>query len=257
MTLPWLDPDRVGFPPTSNILEDPNGLLAAGGALTPEWLLFAYSQGIFPWYNEGDPILWWSPAPRMVIYPKQLHISRSLRKALKKMDYTVTINHDFNGVINACSEPRAAQTPDDAGDTWISQDMKQAYNRLHRLGFAHSVEVWQPSSLEERSSGNTSENTLVGGLYGIALGQVFFGESMFSRVANASKIAISHLASYLDTLDYQLIDCQIHNPHLESLGGVEITREAFEQTLQKYAQGPLSTENTQHWQAKTLINPFI
>lgn len=242
MTLTWLDPSGVGFPSTSKALNDPNGLLAAGGALTPQWLLCAYQRGIFPWYNEGDPILWWSPTPRMVIYPKDLHISRSLRKTISKLDYTVTINHDFNGVITACSGPRVSQGAENHGDgTWISSDILNAYNRLHRLGFAHSVEVWQ-------------ENTLVGGLYGLALGQIFFGESMFSRISNASKIAISHLAHYLTELDYQLIDCQVYNPHLESLGGVEIERELFENTLSRYAQLPNPAEYAQHWRPKTLFN---
>ena len=243
MTLPWLDSAHIGFPPTHQALNEPNGLLAAGGALTPEWLLCAYQQGIFPWYNEGDPILWWSPAPRMVIYPAELHMSRSLRKAIRKLDYTVTINHDFDGVISACSDPRPAQGGEDAGDTWINPEMLRAYNRLHRLGFAHSVEVWQ-------------DKQLVGGLYGIAIGQVFFGESMFSRVNNASKIAIGHLAHYLREIDYRLIDCQVHNSHLESLGGVEITREDFENTLSKHAQLPNSPNYQQHWQAKTLLSPF-
>lgn len=243
MTLPWLDPSHIGFPPTHQALDEPNGLLAAGGALTPEWLLSAYQKGIFPWYNEGDPILWWSPAPRMVIYPKELHISRSLRKAIRKLDYTVTINHDFNGVISACSEPRSEQGGEDSGDTWISPDMHQAYNRLHRLGFAHSVEVWQ-------------ERRLVGGLYGVALGQVFFGESMFSRINDASKIAISYLARYITDLDYQLIDCQVHNPHLESLGGIEISRENFEDTLAKYARLANSLKHQNQWQAKTLLLPL-
>jgi len=173
-------------------------------------------------------------------------VSRSLRKAINKLDYTVTINHDFNGVINACSEPRTEQTADDAdqSDTWISPDMLQAYNRLHRLGFAHSVEVWQ-------------QNTLVGGLYGIAIDRVFFGESMFSRISNGSKIAISYLAHYLTQLNYQLIDCQLHNPHLESLGGIEIEREQFENTLIQHAQLPNSPNYAAQWQAKTLMNPFI
>jgi len=245
MSLLWLDPDKIGFPPTSVALDEPNGLLAAGGALTPNWLLCAYQRGIFPWYNEGDPVLWWSPAPRMVIYPKDLHISRSLRKAINKLAYTVTINRDFNGVINACSEPRPAKTIDEQEDgTWISPDMLQAYNRLHRLGYAHSVEVWQQGSL-------------VGGLYGVAIGRVFFGESMFSRISNGSKIAISYLAHYLAQLDYQLIDCQLHNPHLESLGGIEIERELFENTLAQHARLPNEPSHRSHWQAKTLLNPFI
>lgn len=245
MTLMWLDPSMVGFPPTSQALDEPNGLLAAGGALTPQWLLCAYQRGIFPWYNKGDPILWWSPAPRMVIYPKDLHISRSLRKAINKTNYTVTINHDFNGVISACSEPRPSQTSESHGDdTWISPDMLKAYNRLHRLGYAHSVEVWQ-------------ENILVGGLYGLALGQVFFGESMFSRISNASKIAISHLAYHLVELGYQLIDCQVHNPHLESLGGVEIERELFEKILENHVQLPNRADYSRQWQKKTLLKPLI
>lgn len=244
MDLPWLDPLRVAFPPTCQSFDEPNGLLAAGGGLTPEWLITAYQHGIFPWYNEGDPILWWSPAPRMVIYPPTLHISRSLRKAIRKSEAVVTINHDFNGVINACSEPRPAQDNEEDIATWISQDMKQAYNRLHRLGYAHSVEVWE-------------NGQLIGGLYGIAIGRVFFGESMFSRVNNASKIAIAYLAHYLTTLKYELIDCQVHNDHLASLGGEQISRESFEALLTKHAQLPNSQEYQQHWQLKTLICPLV
>lgn len=243
MTIPWLDPTCVEFPPTYQALEEPNGLLAAGGALTPEWLLSAYQRGIFPWYNQGDPILWWSPAPRMVIYPDQLHVSRSLRKAIKKLDITVTMNRDFNGVITACSDPRSEPIDQNAGHTWISSEMVQAYNRLHRLNYAHSVEVW-------------SKGELVGGLYGVALGSVFFGESMFSRMTNASKIALSYLSHYLVGLNFKLIDCQVYNDHLASLGGVQISREAFENKLTQSIATPTSTDFQHDWSAKTLLSPL-
>ncbi|MBX2809699.1 MAG: leucyl/phenylalanyl-tRNA--protein transferase [Cellvibrionaceae bacterium] len=220
MKLPWLSPDLIQFPDTGKALSEPNGLLAAGGALSTDWLLAAYQRGIFPWFNEGEPILWWSPSPRMVIIPERFHISRSLRKTLKKSRVTVTLNHDFSAVVQHCMAPRK-----NAAGTWITQDMQAAYNRLHQQGYAHSVEVWQ-------------QRELVGGLYGIALDRVFFGESMFSRISDASKIALSYLTQWLRHWHYPLIDCQVYNDHLHRLGAVEIPRQAFESMMARYAGLP-------------------
>lgn len=221
MNLPWLDPKSIAFPDTKNALTEPNGLLAAGGGLSENWLIEAYSKGIFPWFNEGDPILWWSPSPRMVIYPYQLHISKSLKKALKRGDYKVTINKDFKNVLINCAATRdnAPQLSDiDGSATWITAPMIEAYLNLHEKGFAHSIEVWK-------------DDKLAGGLYGVALGDIFFGESMFSLRPNSSKIAISHLVEHLKQWQYKLIDCQVYNDHLSSLGAIEIDKLSFEQEL--------------------------
>lgn len=205
----WQLDDELWFPPVHLALQEPNGLLAFGGDLQPERLLLAYSKGIFPWFSEGEPILWWSPAPRMVLFPKEIKISRSLRKRLKKDELRVTFNRQFAQVIHLCAELRQNRE-----GTWISSEMKKAYTDLHHQGKAHSVEVWQ-------------ENELVGGLYGLALGKVFFGESMFSRVSDASKVALVALARRLEALEFDLIDCQVYSPHLASLGAREIGREEF------------------------------
>lgn len=252
MRLSWLDPSFIQFPETSQALDEPNGLLAAGGALTPEWLLAAYQRGIFPWFNEGDPILWWTPSPRMVIYPHQLHISRSLRKQLKKADFRVSINTAFNAVIDACSAPREQSQDlslDDpsvtSATTWISPSMASAYNQLHYLGYAHSIEIWQTKTSE-------SPELLVGGLYGIALGKVFFGESMFSRATNGSKIALVYLVEHLKQWQYKLIDCQVYNDHLSSLGAIEIDRYSFEQALNQHIPPlvpPKSSVRREEWQS--------
>ncbi|MFI2809901.1 MULTISPECIES: leucyl/phenylalanyl-tRNA--protein transferase [Microbulbifer] len=201
------------FPPTHLALREPNGLLAVGGRLSPEWLLAAYRRGIFPWYSDGQPILWWSPTPRCVVLPDQYSIGRSLRKTLRRGRYSVTFDRCFSDVIDACSEPRA----DDEG-TWITGEMRDAYVEMHRLGHAHSVETWEG-------------DRLVGGLYGLAIGRVFFGESMFHRATDASKVAFAHLVRQLQSWDCPLIDCQVSNPHLASLGAVEIERTAFERLL--------------------------
>jgi leucyl/phenylalanyl-tRNA--protein transferase len=223
MKLPWLDPQIIEFPDTSHAMKEPNGLLCAGGALSTEWLLSAYKQGIFPWFNEGDPILWWTPSPRMVIYPYQFHISRSLRKALKKGGYQVTINKDFKAVIDACANSRRGGNSSNESSTWITSAMALSYLELHGAGHAQSVEVWQ-------------DNVLCGGLYGVAIGRVFFGESMFSLMTNGSKIAIAHLVEYLKKWQYKLIDCQVHNNHLNSLGAIEIDRISFEQVIKANAR---------------------
>lgn len=219
-TLCWLDPDTLEFPDPSLALSDPDGLIAVGGDLSPERILAAYRKGIFPWFNPGDPILWWSPDPRTVVFPNQLHISKSLRKTLRKATYRVTFDNCFEEVMRACAAPRSY-----ADGTWISEDIIEGYCALHERDVAHSVEVWR-------------NDELVGGLYGIALGRVFFGESMFSRADNASKVGFAHLVRQLCTWNFQLIDCQVANDHLFSLGAVEIPREEFRQLLVNFAHEP-------------------
>lgn len=223
--LPWLSADNHNFPPADTALDDPNGLLAVGGDLAPQRLLAAYSQGIFPWFNPGEPILWWSPDPRTVIFPEQLHLSRSLKKCLRQGTYRVTVDRDFAAVMRACAAPRTYASGDHASGTWISTAMIRAYTQLHQLGYAHSVEVWQ-------------EEELVGGLYGLALGRVFFGESMFSRADNASKVGFAHLVAQLKRWHFELIDCQVANDHLFSLGAVEIPRATFLRLLVDLTQRP-------------------
>ena len=220
ISLCLLDPETLEFPNPAHALRDPDGLLAVGGDLSPERILSAYRSGIFPWFNPGDPILWWSPNPRTVVFPTQLHLSKSLRKTLRKGQYSVTFDHCFSEVMRACAAPR-----DYADGTWISDDIIAGYSALHERGFAHSVEVWQ-------------DDLLVGGLYGIALGRVFFGESMFSRADNASKVGFAHLVRQLRAWDFQLIDCQVANEHLFSLGAIEIPREEFQQLLVNFAHEP-------------------
>lgn len=212
--IPWLgESDDIAFPPTENALEYPNGLLAAGGSLSPQRLITAYSLGIFPWYNEGEPILWWTPNPRCVVFPEQAHCSKSLAKVIRKNTFKITTNQAFEQVISQCGRTREH----DQG-TWITPELLSAYCELHRLGYAHSVEAWH-------------EGQLVGGLYGLALSDVFFGESMFSTQANASKVAFIWLARKLQALRYRVIDCQVTSSHLLSLGAVEIDRSEFEQLL--------------------------
>jgi leucyl/phenylalanyl-tRNA--protein transferase len=214
------NPDEA-FPPVKKALKEPEGLLAIGGCLSTNRLLNAYRQGIFPWYNPDEPILWWSPNPRLVLFPDKLLVSRSLRKTLNKNVYSVTFDQAFNQVINACAEPREQE----AG-TWISDDIKRAYNELHQQGYAHSAEAW-------------FEGELVGGLYGVALGQVFFGESMFHTRTDASKVAFATLVAALKHWGYQVIDCQVHTRHLVSLGAEEISRDQFTQLLNRYSTLPV------------------
>ncbi len=211
----WLESTPVTFPPTHLALQEPNGLLAIGGNLTPEWLLHAYSKGIFPWFNPEEPILWWSPNPRSVLFIDKLKIKRSLRKTIQKhhnnQTITVTLDQDFSGVMKACAN---APRKDQAG-TWITPAMLSAYTSLHQSGHAHSVEVWQ-------------NDQLVGGLYGIAIGKMFFGESMFSHITDGSKIALVALSMQLKAWGFRLIDTQIESEHLNSLGAMNISREQFE-----------------------------
>lgn len=216
--LSWLEAEQpVAFPPTSLALDHPNGLLAAGGALTPEWLLTAYCRGIFPWFSQGEPILWWSPSPRMVLPVGKAHASHSLRKWYRKSRPRVTINKAFGDVITSCGQPRANQ----AG-TWITEDMTEAYIAMHHQGWAHSVEVWQGERL-------------VGGLYGIGIWPVFYGESMFSCQPNSSKLAFIALDEWAQQQQLTLIDCQVYNDHLASLGAFEIERSQFEAALPNQA----------------------
>ncbi len=209
MQIPLLDPDQPRFPNPADALTEPDGLLAAGGNLRPNTLLNAYRRGVFPWYQDGDPILWWSPATRCVIDPLTLHCSKSLRKSLRRKDYQVTVDAAFDQVIHGCSEPR-----EDDGGTWITDEMIAAYIELHRLGQAHSLEVWH-------------NQQLVGGLYGIAVGGLFCGESMFSRRTDSSKIAMAHLCRWGLQSGIELIDCQLVNPHLLSLGAQSVKRGEF------------------------------
>jgi leucyl/phenylalanyl-tRNA--protein transferase len=212
--LPCLGDDAAApFPPTSQALLKPNGLLAWGGDLEPERLLAAYRLGIFPWYTESEPILWWSPAPRCVIFPADVHLSRRTRRRYHSGNYRITADTAFDQVIAACAAPRGNES-----GTWITKDMQCAFNRLHAEGYAHAVEIWRG-------------NSLIGGIYGLALGKVFFGESMFSRETDASKIALVALCRQLTAWGYELLDCQVPNPHLRSLGAVQLSRAAFESRL--------------------------
>ncbi len=197
------------FPDVREALDDPDGLLAAGGDLDSETLLRAYRRGIFPWYSHGQPILWWSPNPRSVFYPGRIRISRSLRKTLRQGRFTVTADTCFEAVLRGCAAPR-----NDVAGTWLSEEMMVAYARLHRLGAAHSIECHL-------------DGELVGGLYGVSIGRVFFGESMFSRASDASKVALCFLSHNLKRWQYKLIDCQLDSPHLRSLGAVSLSRERF------------------------------
>lgn len=218
--IPWLD--ELVFPAVDEALDEPNGLLAAGGDLSPARLLLAYHQGIFPWFDDDQPILWWSPDPRAVLFPKEIHISRSLAKRLRRGEFQFSFDQCFNEVVSACAAPRS-----DHNGTWITEDMLQAYATLHDMGVAHSLEVWQ-------------NEQLVGGLYGISLGKLFFGESMFSRVSDASKAAFVALAKQCEAWNFPLIDCQIANPHLSSMGACEISRHSFTRFLEDYADQPFS-----------------
>jgi len=218
--LAQLHPQEIWFPPLEEALDEPNGLLAFGGDLRPERILAAYRCGIFPWYQDGQPILWWSPDPRAVLYPDQIKISRSMRKTQRSDAFRITMDNDFEAVIDAC----AASTEKRPG-TWITKPMRQAYVELHRLGHAHSIEVRQ-------------HGRLVGGLYGLGIGRIFFGESMFSRVDNASKLALIHLCSQLQSWGFAMVDCQVSSDHLSSMGASEIRRGEFQRMLALYTAQP-------------------
>lgn len=221
----WIDPydDEAPFPSVDKALRDPDGLLAVGGSLSTKRLLEAYRSGIFPWYNKGQPILWWSPDPRSVLFPERIKVSRSLRKSLKKGTFRVTMDTDFHGVIQSCAGTRRGSR-----GTWITPAMLQAYCRLYDLGLAHSVEAW-------------CDGTLVGGLYGVGLGRMFFGESMFSHMTDASKVAFVHFVRQLQAWGYGLIDCQIRSEHLVSLGAEDVMRREFIALLNHWCEQPGQT----------------
>jgi leucyl/phenylalanyl-tRNA--protein transferase len=212
------------FPDPALAETEPNGLLAVGGDLSPQRLRNAYRLGIFPWYSAGQPILWWSPDPRLVLFPDGLRISRSLRRTLRRDTFSISLDRDFGAVIRACAAPRP-----DADGTWILPEIARAYERLHALGLAHSAEAWQ-------------DDELVGGLYGVAIGRTFFGESMFSRASDASKVALVHLVRSLAAWGYALIDCQVYTPHLASLGAVEIPRAEFQRRLAEAVDAPVAAQ---------------
>ena len=221
----WIDPDApdIDFPDVELALHEPSGLLAIGGDLSRERLLLAYSRGIFPWFDPQQPILWWAPDPRLVLEPARLKISRSLRKTLRQGKFTLTMDSCFSEVIRACSSRR----PNQAG-TWISTEMQSAYTDLHTAGFAHSVECW-------------CNGKLAGGLYGVSIGRIFFGESMFTRVTDASKVAFVALARQLERWGFPLIDCQVHTSHLESLGASFMPRQQFCEILQRECHPQVAT----------------
>ena len=225
--IPWLTGDEA-FPEVDSALAEPNGLLCGGGDLSPQRLLAAYRNGIFPWFSDGDPILWWSPDPRMVLFPGEFHASHSLRRRLRTGSFEVRLDTAFDAVIRACAEtPRG-----DQNGTWISERMQRAYGRLHELGIAHSVETWV-------------DGVLCGGLYGVELGHVFFGESMFSHATDCSKIALAHLARFLEGRGFAVIDCQMRTPHLASLGAREIRRAEFRRLIRAASASPTAVK----WQA--------
>ncbi len=236
MPLPWLDSEQPWFPPLNEALEEPDGLLAAGGDLSPEWLLSAYGHGVFPWYEAGQPILWWSPDPRLVLFPDKIRVSRSLKKFLRKHPYRLTMDTNFSAVIESCGRSRARSS-----GTWITDEMRAAYQLLHQLGHAHSLEVW-------------ADSALVGGLYGVSLGKVFFGESMFSLEPNTSKLALVALARHLQHWGFRLIDCQVASQHLISLGAETVERDQFATWVSQY--GSLEDDNHQ-WQIDQAIQLVI
>lgn len=217
--IPFLGPSDP-FPPVEQALDNPDGLLAAGGSLSTRRLVDAYQRGIFPWFNEGDPILWWSPDPRTVLRPEAIHVSRSLRKTLKKRAFLITIDRAFGRVVDGCAAPRGG----DQG-TWLNVPMRRAYAALHAAGLAHSIEIWM-------------DGKLAGGIYGVALGRVFFGESMFTRRTDASKIGMVRLAAQLDRWQFPLIDCQLETDHLMSLGAEQVSRRQFVAAIERLTREP-------------------
>ena len=226
--IPWLD-RHTPFPGVAKALRHPNGLLAAGGDLSIDRLLTAYRNGIFPWYSEGDPLLWWSPDPRMVLFTDEFKVSRSLAKSIRNRGYEVRIDTAFGRVLEGCAGPRRDQP-----GTWLGSEMREAYLRLHQLGYAHSFETWH-------------EGTLAGGLYGMAIGRMFYGESMFSRSVDASKVALAGLVRELHARGLPMIDCQMNTGHLASLGAREIRRDDFVlrvRALVNYAEPPGAWEIT-------------
>jgi len=231
--LPWLADDRLDFPLPEQALAEPDGLLCAGGDLRPERLERAYRQGIFPWYEAGSPILWWCPDPRTILRPSQFHVSRSLRRRINRSDYRITLNQAFDAVVSGCAAPRAYAT-----GTWITAEMHAAYAALHERGLAHSLEVWMDEG---------EGPLLAGGIYGVALGRCFFGESMFSGRSNGSKLALYHLMQFMQSHDMPLLDCQLSNPHLQRLGATRMRRAAFLAEI-----GPLCDQGGPDWEPRQL-----
>jgi leucyl/phenylalanyl-tRNA--protein transferase len=225
--LPFLAQLEPGdpFPPSSAALAEPGGLLAVGGALDVETLLRAYRRGIFPWYEAPQPILWWTPDPRSVLFPDELHVSRSLRRTLRRGQFRLSVDRDFTAVMEACAAPRAGQP-----GTWIGAGMLRAYRQLHEHGYAHSIEV------------RDEQGALAGGLYGVALGRAFFGESMFSRATDASKVALVALVNCLRRGGGEIIDCQVQNAHLDSIGARDIPRVDFEERLAQTVDRPMGAD---------------
>ncbi|MCP4408029.1 MAG: leucyl/phenylalanyl-tRNA--protein transferase [Gammaproteobacteria bacterium] len=236
MAIKWLDPVDSGslFPPVEEALKEPDGLLAAGGDLSPNRLLRAYRKGIFPWYEEGQPILWWSPNPRAVLHPQHLRISRSLRKTLRNKPWTISFDQAFERTVSACAAPRRGSS-----GTWITDRMLEAYCELFIQGHAHSVEVWD------------SDSILIGGLYGVGIGKVFFGESMFSHESDSSKVALIYLLRHLQTWGYPLIDCQLSSPHIDSLGAEPMPRNQFIKHLNDHCDLP---GHPSPWTVNTRLN---
>lgn len=222
--IPWLESGDP-FPAVESALREPSGLLAAGADLSPERLLRAYRLGIFPWFSTGQPVLWWSPDPRMVLFPAEFRMPRSLARRLRRRDFEIRIDTAFDEVMRACAAPRG-----DGAGTWITPDMIAAYCELHRLGHAHSVETW-------------ISGELAGGLYGIAQGRAFFGESMFTRVPDASKIALAVLVRHLQRRQFGIIDCQMNTAHLARFGAREIPRRRFSQHLSELVNYPSSAND--------------
>ena len=235
LMLTWLQRNSLVFPPLENAMREPDGLLAAGGDLSADRLIQAYRHGCFPWFQEGQPILWWSPDPRTVIFPEELHVSRSLAKVIRQGRFQVTFDQDFAAVIRACAGPRSY-----ADGTWITGPMQTAYLELHERGHAHSVEVWE-------------NGTLVGGLYGLAMGQLFFGESMFSHADNASKVGFATLVERLSDWGFVLIDCQMPTDHLHSFGARPVPRQEFAEYLHRHLDQP----NNADWPPRRVQQPDI
>jgi leucyl/phenylalanyl-tRNA--protein transferase len=239
MPIYWLNDDNCQFPPVEHASGE--GILAVGGDLSAERLLTAYSSGIFPWFNEGDPITWWSPDPRMVLFPSELKVSKSMKPYFNQGKYDISVDKDFAGVMRNCQKPRGTY-----GGTWITEDMVVAYCRLHELGYAHSVEVWQGDDM-------------VGGLYGVALGKCFFGESMFTRLSNASKFGFIYMVKMIEALGFWLVDCQQETSHLQSLGARPIKRADFTRIMERNRN---QTTLQGHWgdlsnALKPMVMPFI
>jgi len=234
--VPWLRTSSL-FPPIDAALDDPNGLLAAGGDLSPDRLIDAYRHGIFPWYNGGQPILWWSPNPRMVLFVDEFKLPRSLRKVVRQRRFEIRVDTAFRRVMMGCSEPRAGQS-----GTWITPQVVEAYTALHKLGYAHSIEAWR-------------DGKLVGGLYGVAIGRMFYGESMFARESDASKVALVKLVAMLKRLDMPLIDCQQETEHLARFGGRPISRRVFAGWLARLVHSPKPSETWARAAAAALDEP--